>query len=64
MAGGILGICTELSAPCMTPENTLAVPSVMISEGTVSRDVNSPLNAPSTAPRPMTRANGKRIPPW
>lgn len=31
---GSTGIWTELRAPCMTQENTLAVPSVMMSVGT------------------------------
>jgi len=63
IAGGIFAICTELSAPCMTPEKTLAVPRVMIRDGTASREVNRPLNAPRSAPSPMTIANGSRIPP-
>ena len=64
MDSGIMLICTDLSAPCMTPLKTLAVPRVMISVGTVSLDVKMPLNAPRTAPRAAAIRKGTMTDPF
>ena len=64
MEAGIVLICTDLSAPCMTPLKTLAVPRVMISVGTVSLEVKRPLKAPRSAPRPAAIRNGTMTGPF
>ena len=64
MDSGIVLICTDLSAPCMTPLKTLAVPRVMISVGTVSLDVKMPLNAPRIAPRAAAIRKGTMTGPF
>ena len=63
IAGGIDGICNDDSAPCMNPEKTFDVPSVMISTGTAMVAVNAPLKAPSTAEIPITSTSGSQRPP-
>ena len=58
MEGGIVLIRTDLRAPCMMPLNTLAVPSVMMRVGTVSREVKAPLKAPRIAPNAAAMRKG------
>ena len=63
IAVGMFGICTELSAPCMMPENTLAVPNVMISAGIAIREVSSPLKAPRIPPSRIASRKGSHSAP-